>query len=553
MGCFNPRPARGPGAAVYSIAKMSCAPSFNPRPARGPGAAAGGFDQPRIITVSILAQPGGRALHGRLKPQPGLLRVSILAQPGGRALPNSQTLTPQGFSGFNPRPARGPGAAPSRFPAARSAACFNPRPARGPGAADDDSWYWQGALFQSSPSPGAGRCRHHPIADCSGSVSILAQPGGRALPAMLDCLTDLLLVSILAQPGGRALPEGQPSLVARVQVSILAQPGGRALPTDRQQQHALLHPVSILAQPGGRALRSHGGRRGGNQQQCFNPRPARGPGAASSLPMPCESRCCFNPRPARGPGAAFGVHVQHPSKVLFQSSPSPGAGRCPMCRPYPLQCQVSILAQPGGRALLSGDCLKPRGRQGFQSSPSPGAGRCCRSPQGGRMSLTSCFNPRPARGPGAATAQILMMGAMPVSILAQPGGRALRAVHKVDLREGAFVSILAQPGGRALPKTSDIQYLIKGGHLFQSSPSPGAGRCCGAGVVGAAPRAVSILAQPGGRALRPSPASWTGSTLAKFQSSPSPGAGRCLLVIYFVRLSVQIVSILAQPGGRALR
>ncbi len=88
---------------------------------------------------------------------------------------------------------------------------FNPRPARGPGAAQMD--YPTGrrvALFQSSPSPGAGRCRRSHRRNTwtigRGPVSILAQPGGRALlPGVLRCPHGHH-VSILAQPGGRALP-----------------------------------------------------------------------------------------------------------------------------------------------------------------------------------------------------------------------------------------------------------------------------------------------------------------------------------------------------------
>ncbi len=85
---FNPRPARGPGAAaamaeavpvevVVSILaqpggralhlslfpKTKTPLSFNPRPARGPGAAELAEDWQALELVSILAQPGGRALH----------------------------------------------------------------------------------------------------------------------------------------------------------------------------------------------------------------------------------------------------------------------------------------------------------------------------------------------------------------------------------------------------------------------------------------------------------------------------------------------------------
>ncbi len=187
-----------------------------------------------------------------------------------------------------------------------------------------------GARFQSSPSPGAGRCINRSTSQRDRSVSILAQPGGRALPptpppqdpparvsilaqpggrALLFHLLLVLLhvhVSILAQPGGRALPCPLPLLGVRGFVSILAQPGGRALPDWLNQRLAHNGLVSILAQPGGRALPGAGGSCGGDDDHRFNPRPARGPGAASkSCAATAGQHSCFNPRPARGPGAAI--------------------------------------------------------------------------------------------------------------------------------------------------------------------------------------------------------------------------------------------------------
>ncbi len=96
----------------------------------------------------------------------------------------------------------------------------------------------------------------------------------------------------------------------------------------------------------------------------------------------------------------------------------------------------------------------------------------------------------------------LQAAAVAVSILAQPGGRALRD----RLGNGAIdwdVSILAQPGGRALrgPWVLEIK-----SSMFQSSPSPGAGRCGVCARRDFLCRTVSILAQPGGRALQ----SWEG-------------------------------------------
>ncbi len=357
---------------------------FNPRPARGPGAAPGGGRgrlQPR--QVSILAQPGGRALHCRLTDCVKVLPVSILAQPGGRALQHlPQTMAPS-VTWFQSSPSPGAGRCdPATGRLRRDLRSFNPRPARGPGAA---LLVWSVGIrargFQSSPSPGAGRCldRARCKSATAGPVSILAQPGGRALPhCRKGCPTETpMSVSILAQPGGRALRcDFFRFRTSMTTVSILAQPGGRALP-DKDYAADFETGVSILAQPGGRAL-PYG----------------------RSRPEPGEG---FNPRPARGPGAAR-VNTS-PSKLTV----------------------VSILAQPGGRAL-------------------PIAGEA-----------------------GDYFVDL-------VSILAQPGGRALQGLAiNLSSRRGV-VSILAQPGGRAL------RFASPDTHTFP---------------------AVSILAQPGGRALRP--------------------------------------------------
>ncbi len=70
------------------------------------------MDSLKELIVSILAQPGGRALPKSSRQPWEPWEVSILAQPGGRALlhPCPQQL-PNALPSFNPRPARGPGAA----------------------------------------------------------------------------------------------------------------------------------------------------------------------------------------------------------------------------------------------------------------------------------------------------------------------------------------------------------------------------------------------------------------------------------------------------------
>ena len=235
---------------------------------------------------------------------------------------------------------------------------FNPRPARRPSAAFDAAGTahvidW----FQSSPGPKAERC---------------ADP--TLLPDTLN--------TFQSSPG----PKAERCLVRPVAVDDDA-----------------AHGVSILARPEGRALRL--GSAGTAWLRIrFNPRPARRPSAAQSpggdtpiqiefqsSPGPKAERClarvlrrhdgrrCFNPRPARRPSAA--------------------------CCPFPPDSvgnEVSILARPEGRALpergvahLVGDRLvsilaRPEGRALPLLVMVPP--RCW-----------SCFNPRPARRPSAAS------------------------------------------------------------------------------------------------------------------------------------------------------
>ena len=138
---------------------------------------------------------------------------------------------------------------------------FNPRPARGPGAArfvrDDQI--------------------------ITVNVSILARPAGRALPADADAYFDQIdLVSILARPAGRALPGTQHrTYESAIKVSILARPAGRALLLQALERFIERLIVSILARPAGRALPRSASTTASGASISFNPRPARGPGAAT--------------------------------------------------------------------------------------------------------------------------------------------------------------------------------------------------------------------------------------------------------------------------------
>ena len=101
-------------------------------------------------------------------------------------------------------------------------------------------------------------------------VSILARPAGRALRRDLREQRDRVLrVSILARPAGRALrviASAMPAMPHPVRVSILARPAGRAL---RVIASAMPNPTTVFQSSPDE-----------NRTKRFNPRPARGPGAA---------------------------------------------------------------------------------------------------------------------------------------------------------------------------------------------------------------------------------------------------------------------------------
>ena len=257
-------------------------------------------------------------------------------------------------------------------------------------------------MFQSSPGPRAGRCAD-PLrggVDRHVRVSILARPEGRALP----CVT----------PPSMATPP-----------PFQSSPGPRAgrchlLPWQDSQDS---HCVSILARPEGRALR---------RSQC---------------PVRCHAPR-FNPRPARGPGAARTRH-RRPTRAET----------------------VSILARPEGRALqLVGRVVVGDPLVSILARPE---GRALRRRRRRAPSRAASFNPRPARGPGAA-------GAFPYSeaesiwFQSSPGPRAGRCLRQGGrVRDPDEVSILARPEGRALP-CDDFQSRSHTTHLHDNSYPPSA-------------------------------------------------------------------------------
>ena len=286
--------------------------------------------------------------------------------------------------------------------------------------------------------------------------------------------------------------------------SILARPEGRALPFVPSYYYASMH--KFQSSPGPRAGRCRSCRPT-TTRRCtsFNPRPARGPGAA---PSPVPIACSFS---------------------KFQSSPGPRAGRCRLALlDSAILDIVSILARPEGRALLAVVAVS-QDQTLFQSSPGPRAGRCDSGNGSGNRSTG--FNPRPAilfqssPGPRAGRCPASSSPTRPtgtVSILARPEGRALH-VERAEHGLVGHVSILARPEGRALHVERAEHGLV--GHVSILARPEGRAlhvERAEHGLVGH----VSILARPEGRAL-------------PRRQPTAPGGIR--------------VSILARPEGRALR
>ena len=333
---FNPRPARRPGAPDRHHYRGGDATAcFNPRPARRPGAPSRIPSRSTYVSWEFQSLPGPKAGRSRASDagDASYAEVSILARPEGRALHGGGCRRPSRVTGFNPRPARRPGA-PCALPRGdvEGTIRFNPRPARRPGAPGRHVRQIHRGLEVSILARPEGRAllcvlvgrRYRP------HVSILARPEGRALrsprrgsaarsrdrfnprPArrpgapVLDLRDSVAQrqVSILARPEGRALhsePE-RPAPEGRG-VSILARPEGRALPADARRHHPGAVPVSILARPEGRALPGPITVQG-SPADLFQSSP--GPKAGrSSHPAagPRRRPSGFNPRPARRPGA----------------------------------------------------------------------------------------------------------------------------------------------------------------------------------------------------------------------------------------------------------
>ena len=195
---------RGVGAALVLDTNR-----FNPRPARRPGAA-WTSSPPGQHSCTFQSSPGpkaGRCACLRREAEIALLPVSILARPEGRALPRD-----------------------ARFRSAGHPTGFNPRPARRPGAA--------GSVVV--------------VVGVVGGVSILARPEGRALRRRRAHQGRRPDVSILARPEGRALQARHHLVGVLRRVSILARPEGRAL---LGSSHGTTSPDTFQSSPGPKAGR----------------------------------------------------------------------------------------------------------------------------------------------------------------------------------------------------------------------------------------------------------------------------------------------------------
>ena len=286
-GCFNPHPARRPGATpIRAHPEPHGNPCFNPHPARRPGATVNQFMEfDRTFPVSILTRP-----EGRVQPDLGLCLGCPLA-------------------------------------------CFNPHPARRPGAtvhAGQDDAAQEHVSILTRPEGRVQQCdqRVLPFIDY---VSILTRPEGRVQPSdSLVVIGVIRHVSILTRPEGRVQLLMPASTALVVRVSILTRPEGRV------QHREQTYDENIFS------FNPHPARRPGATPSphlalpavaCgFNPHPARRPGAtaersvgAAIVPVSILTRP--EGRVQRG---WRGVPVTWRLLAVFQSSPGQKAG-CNSC------------------------------------------------------------------------------------------------------------------------------------------------------------------------------------------------------------------------------
>ena len=235
--CFNPHPARRPGATSPTasvhlhlhrdvsiltrpegrVQRSACGLNsgwrscFNPHPARRPGATS---PECLIRDVSLFerfqSSPGQKAgcncrNCGR---HAGLVVVSILTRPEGRVQP-LVPIRSRRNSSFNPHPARRPGATRGTAAVRRRPWGFNPHPARRPGATPEwptNDEVTGGSCFNPHPARRPGATPRSSRPGCVPlPVSILTRPEGRVQPRQVTCFecVSFLPVSILTRPEGR--------------------------------------------------------------------------------------------------------------------------------------------------------------------------------------------------------------------------------------------------------------------------------------------------------------------------------------------------------------
>ena len=367
----------------------------------------------------------------------------------------------------------------------------------------------QSRLFQSSPGQKAGcngRWRQSGRSPCP--VSILTRPEGRVQPGPAPAPNCTRWFQ--SSPGQKAGCNGVGVVSVQSYVTgFQSSPGQKAGCNDGAWVSDLPRsPVSILTRPEGRVqpilkprvggskgcFNPHPARRPGatstrqgmsGSSQCFNPHPARRPGATWPSPILRLQPRGFNPHPARRPGATYGVPTTHIPLPTFQSSPGQKAGCNPRIRP---RC-----APPS--------CFNPH------PARRPGATSALHSSQSIAL---GCFNPHPARRPGATSARVVLgrRDSIRVSILTRPEGRVqpLPPPSCLDRRDSIRFNPHparrpgATPGGsqrrvqalgsfnphpaRRPGATPPPTVLVDQADLFQSSPGQKAGcnlmsgRCC---------------------------------------------------------------------------
>ena len=104
-GGFNPHPARWPGATADRRSRAASRCGFNPHPARWPGATAAHHPAPRRLgRVSTLTRRDGRVRPGAARVNAGLQVASTLTRRDGRVRPGAPfTFTPDVYL-FQPSP-----------------------------------------------------------------------------------------------------------------------------------------------------------------------------------------------------------------------------------------------------------------------------------------------------------------------------------------------------------------------------------------------------------------------------------------------------------------